>query len=288
MEIIVGKYSGFCNGVNYTVNKTKEVLMNNDNVYCLGEIVHNEEVVNELEKLGMITVNDINEVPNNSKVILRAHGEPLSTYEIANNKNLEVIDLTCGKIKIIHKEIEKNNDSFIIIIAKHNHPETIGTKGHTKYSFVIESSDEIDKCLNEFKKSKRNKIYVISQTTFNSKKFDELVLLIKEVFKGIDITINKSICNATELRQKEVIELSSKVDLMIIIGGKNSSNTKELYNLAKNNCSNTYLIQNYQDIDFDIDEDIKIGIMAGASTSNNTVEKVINELQNRVKKQHIL
>ena len=138
MEIIVGKNSGFCNGVNYTVNKTKEVLMNNDNVYCLGEIVHNEEVVNELERLGMITVNDINEVPNNSKVILRAHGEPLSTYEIAKNKNLEVIDLTCGKIRIIHKDIEKHNNSFIIIIAKHNHPETIGTKGHTKYSFVLD------------------------------------------------------------------------------------------------------------------------------------------------------
>ena len=279
MEIIVGKNSGFCNGVNYTVNKTKEVLMNNDNVYCLGEIVHNEEVVNELERLGMITVNDINEVPNNSKVILRAHGEPLSTYEIAKNKNLEVIDLTCGKIRIIHKDIEKHNNSFIIIIAKHNHPETIGTKGHTKYSFVLETSDEMDDCLKAYKESKRNSIYVISQTTFNSKKFDELVSLIEKEFKGIDITINKSICNATELRQNEVIELSKKVDLMIIIGGKNSSNTKELYNLAKKNCSNTYLIQNYEDIDFDINDNMKIGIMAGASTSNDTVSKVIDKIK---------
>ena len=279
MEIIVGKNSGFCNGVNYTVNKTKEVLMNNDNVYCLGEIVHNEEVVNELERLGMITVNDINEVPNNSKVILRAHGEPLSTYEIAKNKNLKVIDLTCGKIRIIHKDIEKHNNSFIIIIAKHNHPETIGTKGHTKYSFVLETSDEIDDCLKAYKESKRNSIYVISQTTFNSKKFDELVSLIEKEFKGIDITINKSICNATELRQNEVIELSKKVDLMIIIGGKNSSNTKELYNLAKKNCSNTYLIQNYEDIDFDINDNMKIGIMAGASTSNDTVSKVIDKIK---------
>ena len=279
MEIIVGKNSGFCNGVNYTVNKTKEVLMNNDNVYCLGEIVHNEEVVNELERLGMITVNDINEVPNNSKVILRAHGEPLSTYEIPKNKNLKVIDLTCGKIRIIHKDIEKHNNSFIIIIAKHNHPETIGTKGHTKYSFVLETSDEIDDCLKAYKESKRNSIYVISQTTFNSKKFDELVSLIEKEFKGIDITINKSICNATELRQNEVIELSKKVDLMIIIGGKNSSNTKELYNLAKKNCSNTYLIQNYEDIDFDINDNMKIGIMAGASTSNDTVSKVIDKIK---------
>ena len=173
MDIVVGKYSGFCNGVNYTVNKTKEVLVNNHNVYCLGEIVHNEEVVKDLESLGMITVNNINYVPNNSKVILRAHGESLTTYEKAKEKNLDVIDLTCGKIKIIHKEIEKHNDSFIIIIAKHNHPETIGTMGHANSSFVLESSDEIDECLDMFIRSGKNSIYVISQTTFNSKKFDE-------------------------------------------------------------------------------------------------------------------
>ena len=281
MEIIIGKNSGFCRGVSYTIDKAMENLKDNDKVYSLGEIVHNEEVVSELENMGLVTVSDIDTIPDNSKVIIRAHGESLEVYEKAKKKNLDIIDLTCGKIKLIHKQVMENDDKFIIIIAKLNHPETIGTKGHATCSYIVSSPDDLDDCYKVYKNSHKKDIYIISQTTFNSHKFDELVDLIKSKF-DTNIIINKSICDATEKRQKEVIELSKKVDLMIIIGGKNSSNTKELYNLSKIYCENTYLIQNYKDISFNINKDMKIGIMAGASTRKKTVDRVIEELKNMI------
>ncbi len=278
MEIIIGKNSGFCNGVKYTIDKAIEELSKFHPIYCLGEIVHNKDVVASLEEKGMITVNDILEIPDNSKVIIRAHGESLDIYEKAKEKNLVIIDLTCGKIKIIHKDVLKHNDSFIIIIGKHDHPEVIGTKGHCKYAYVISNENEIDGCYKEFINSKRKDIYIISQTTFNNKDFDMLLDKIKSTFHNIDIIVNKSICNATNLRQKEVVELSKTVDKMVIIGGKNSSNTKELYNLSKDYCE-TYLIENKEDIDFRFNESDKVGIMAGASTSNDIVLEVIEEIK---------
>ncbi len=282
MDIIIGKNSGFCNGVAYTVNKTKELLKDNKVIYSLGELFHNKDVINELEKEGLITVSSIDEIPSNSKVIIRAHGESLETYEKAQEKNLEIFDLTCGKIKVIHKQVLNNNDKYIIIIGKHDHPETIGTKGHTKYSYVVSSITDIKDCYKDFLKSHRKEIYIISQTTFNSLLFDEIVNNIKETFKDIPIEVNKSICNATTLRQKEVIELSKKCNKMIIIGGRNSSNTKELYNLAKEN-TDTYLIENYHDLNFKINREDIIGIMAGASTSDDTVKKVIKTIEATVK-----
>ena len=278
MKIIVGKNSGYCNGVKYTIDKTIESLDDNNNIYCLGEIVHNSDVVNSLKDEGLIIVNDIHDVPEGSKMIIRAHGVSLETYDIAKKKNIEIIDLTCGKIKIIHKEVLNHNDSFIIVIGKVNHPEVIGTCGHSSSSYVVSSIKDINKCYKAYLNSNRKKVYIVSQTTFNSKEFDLIVDKIKNKFINDDITINKSICNATELRQKEVIDLSKRVDKMIIIGGLNSSNTKELYNLSKDNCD-TYLIEDYKDINFKIDEDNTIGIMSGTSTPKEVITKVIEVIK---------
>ena len=226
MEIICGKLNGFCAGVNYTIKKATELLENtNETIYCLGEIIHNERVIEELENKGMITINDINEAPNNSKVIFRAHGEAKEIYEIANSKNIKIFDLTCGKIKIIRNKIEKNkDDSFIIIIGKKNHPETIGNISFTKpFGSIIETIDDINSVYEEFKLSNLKKVYIIAQTTFSSKKYDEYVNIIKDTFKDTKIIIDKTICDATENRQTEANELSKTVDKMIIIGGKNDN-----------------------------------------------------------------
>ena len=276
MNIILGKNSGFCNGVKYTINETEKILKDNNKVYCLGEIVHNEEVIENLTKKGLIFKDNINDIPDNETVILRAHGVSPEIYEIAKQKNLKVYDLTCGKIRIIHNQVKEIKDSLIILIAKKNHPETIGTQGYNDNIFVIENNEDINKCYSEYKDIK--KIYVISQTTFSAKLFDELLTNIKNKFINSKITINKSICPSTTDRQKEVIDLSKKVDIMLIIGGKNSSNTKELYNLAVKYCKNTYLIQTEKDIIFNINKDATIGIMAGASTSIETVNRVIEKL----------
>ncbi len=276
MNIILAKNSGFCNGVKYTINETEKILKENNKVYCLGEIIHNEEVIDKLTKKGLIFKDDIKDIPDNETVIFRAHGVSPEIYKIAKQKNLKIYDLTCGKIRIIHNQVKEIKDSLIILIAKKNHPETIGTYGYNDNIFIIENNEDIDKCYKEYKNTK--KIYVISQTTFSSKKFDELLTNIKNKFINTKITVNKSICPSTTNRQNEVIDISKKVDIMLIIGGKNSSNTKELYNLAIKYCKNTYLIQNEKDIIFNINKDNNIGIMAGASTSIETVKRVIEKI----------
>lgn len=280
MEVIVGKLSGFCNGVKYTIEKANEVINNNKNVYCLGQIVHNERVINDLENKGMITINDILKCPNNSKLIIRAHGELKKTYDIAKEKNIELIDLTCGKIKVIRKKIDnKKDDHFIVIIGKKNHPETLGVQSFSgKDSFIVEEKDDLKKCLNKIEKSNLNKIFVVSQTTFNSEKFDELVSLLKTKTDK-EIVVDKTICNATSNRQKETEELSKKVDTMIIVGGKNSSNTKELAVVASENCKQVLLIQDYHEINKELfNQNDRVGIMAGASTPDIVVEEIIQLL----------
>lgn len=282
MEIICGKLNGFCAGVNYTIKKATELLENtNETIYCLGEIIHNERVIDELENKGMITINDINEAPNNSKVIFRAHGEAKEIYEIANSKNIKIFDLTCGKIKIIRNKIEKNkDDSFIIIIGKKNHPETIGNISFTKpFGSIIETIDDINSVYEEFKLSNLKKVYIIAQTTFSSKKYDEYVNIIQDTFKDTKIIIDKTICDTTENRQTEANELSKTVDKMIIIGGKHSSNTKELAKITEKNCE-TYLIQTIEDLkDCEFNETDKIGVISGASTPLNAINEIIDYLR---------
>jgi len=282
MQIIIGKNSGFCNGVKYTINEANKVLNKSKNIYCLGQIVHNEKVIEDLEKKGMITINTIDECPSNSKLIIRAHGELKGTYEKAKEKNIDIIDLTCGKIKVIRNKIkDKLKDHFIIIIGKKDHPETQGVQSFSgNNSIIIEDESDIELLHLKIKESKLNKAYIISQTTFNSEKFDNLVKSIKNRIKE-DIDIDKTICNATSNRQKETDQLSKRVDIMIIVGGKNSSNTKELEVISKKNCKKVYLIQDIKDLkNIIFDKNDIIGIMAGASTPDKIVEEIISYLDN--------
>ena len=279
MEIIEGKYSGFCNGVSFTIEKAKELLLQHGNIYCLGEIVHNENIIKELEQMGMITINSLEEIPKNNKVIFRAHGEKKEIYEQAKNKNIEIFDLTCGKVRLVHKKIEKHNDSFVIIIGKHNHPEVIGHTGYCDNYLVIQNKDDLQDLKTKIDQSNKDKIYIVAQTTFNVLEFEELITLIKDIFKNKEIIIDNTICNATHDRASEVIELSKKVDKMIIVGGKNSSNTKELFELSKENCD-TILIQEKEDLDdISFSKIGKVGLMGGASTPRSILDEIIKYLK---------
>ena len=276
MEVVVGKYAGFCPGVNFTVSKAEEFL-EKENLYCLGEIIHNEQVIKRLEEKGMKTVSNIEDVPNGSKLIFRAHGEPKWIYERAKEKDIDVIDLTCGKVRVIHQKVEKQiGKSFIIIVGKKQHPEVIGTKGFAgDASYVIESSDDILPAYMEYEKTNLGKVYVVAQTTFSSKLFDELVDEIRENFAEATFAVDKTICNTTEIRQREVNELSKNMSKMIVIGGKNSSNTKELAKIAEANCGNVILVQTADDLQNSyFDNQDKIGIVAGASTPSDVIEDV--------------
>ena len=286
MEIIVGKLSGMCEGVNLAVQKAKEIVNNNEKVYCLGELVHNRQVVDALEKSGMITVNDIKDIPNYSKVIFRAHGEPKEIYERAFRKGLDVYDLTCSKVQTIHEKVEKEKKkSFIIIVGNENHPEDIGTEGFEGENYyVIDDADEILDAYMEYEKTKMGYVYVVAQTTFSSKKFDMLADELRKVFKKTIVMVDKTICRATEKRQEEAGEISKEVNSMVIIGGKNSANTQKLVEISKENCENVYFIQTKKDLrKMDFEGVEKVGIMAGASTPPEVVEEVI-EFLNKIGK----
>lgn len=276
MEIVIGKTAGFCAGVNYAVKMAEENIKN-EKIYCLGELVHNGQVINKLEKKGMITVDDIEKVPNNSKVIFRAHGEPEIIYKKAKEKGLEIIDLTCGRVKLIHDKVQKEKDkSFIIIVGKAKHPEVIGIKGFAgENSYIIENEDDILDSYMKYEKNKTGRVFVVSQTTFSSEKFDKLRKEIETNFIEADVIVDKTICDATEKRQKETREIAKDFHTMIIIGGKNSSNTRELVNVAKEECENVYSIETAEELKkIDFSNIDKVGIMAGASTPKESITEI--------------
>ncbi len=282
MEIIVGQTSGFCFGVENAVNGTQKVLNDNGRVYCLGELIHNNQVIKSLEDCGMITVDNLNDVPKGEKVIFRAHGEAKKVYELAQQINLKVFDFTCPKVKAIHIKVEREKEkSFIIIVGKKNHPEIIGTKGFAgKNSYVIECEDDILDAYMEYEKTNLGRVYVFSQTTFSSSKFDKIVEEIQVNFYEADVFVDKTICDSTENRQQETREISKKVNKMIIIGGKNSSNTKEIAKVAEENCNHVYLVQTADDLKgVEFSGQDRIGIMAGASTPQKSINQIIDFLK---------
>lgn len=284
MEIKIGKTSGFCYGVKNAVEKAEtEISQNSETIYCLGELVHNKNVTGRLKEKGLRFIEDINE--SNGKTIIRAHGVKKEIYEQAKNKNIELVDLTCPNVLKIHKLAQKyaSEDYYIFFIGEKNHPEVIGTYSFCGLnSIIISNIEEVEKAIDELNKSNLKKLLIISQTTYNLKKYEEIVRNIKEqINENIKIEERCTICNATELRQKETEELSKEVDLMIIVGGKKSSNTNKLYDISCKNCNNVIFAENEKDIEKEkISGFEKIGIMAGASTPKESIEEIVRLLNN--------
>lgn len=282
MDIIVGKNSGFCYGVKRAVENTENDLENAcEKIYCLGEIVHNKEVVNELAKKGIQFIDSIFEADNTT--IIRAHGVPKEVYKYAKENGIELRDYTCPNVLKIHKLVEKYADTgyTLVLFGSSEHPENIGTISFCGDSyFVIENEKELYEAIEAINGGNINKVLVVSQTTFSLEKFYIFEEILKnELFKNIDLVIENTICKATEIRQKETEELSKNVDCMIIIGGKNSSNTRKLYDIASRYCANSICIENEKEIDdFNFRNFDKIGIMAGASTPQNSIDDVKEKL----------
>ena len=284
MEIIVGKLSGFCAGVKNAVEKSEEQLDKyNQKIYCLGELVHNRQVVEKLEKKGLETVEDISDV--NGKTIIRAHGVAKEVYEKAEEKGIELIDLTCPKVLSIHKMAEeyKEKGYFIILIGVERHPESIGTISFCgNNSYLLFDKENIPEAIERIKESGVKKVVIIAQTTFSLKKFEEYSEQIKkELENNYELEIKNTICPATMLRQEETEKISKQVDYMIVIGGKNSSNTRKLYDISKINCENTVCVENVQELDLStIRKFEKIGIMAGASTPQESIDEIKELISN--------
>lgn len=278
MEIVLGKTAGFCYGVRNAVMKAEEKLKEHKQVSCLGELVHNGQVIKKLASLGMNVVERIEDA--NKKVIIRAHGIAKEVYNKAKKLNIEIFDFTCPSVLKIHNIAEEyaNKGYYIFLIGGKKHPETLGTISFCgDNSYLLENEEEIEEAVEKLKQSNIKKLFIIVQTTFSLEKFETMIEEIKsKIDKDMEIEVRNTICNATRIRQEETSEISKNVECMIIIGGKNSSNTKKLFDIAKENCNNTFIIETKDELDLEkIKKCEKVGIMAGASTPDESINDVI-------------
>lgn len=280
MEIILAKSAGFCFGVKRAIecvyNKVKD-----GNIYTYGPIIHNKEVIKDLEKRGVQILNQINNI-DNGEVIIRSHGVPPDIYNELNNQSVEYTDCTCPFVKKIHKIVEdnyKNKKRDIIIIGNREHPEVIGINGWAdNNAIIINSCEQAENTV--FKKDKKYTLVV--QTTFQQEIFNQITNIIN---KNLDLIIYNTICNATNDRQKEALEISKIVDKMIVLGDKSSSNTQKLYEISKKHCINTFLCETIKDLQLNIfTKNDKIGITAGASTPPAIIKeavKIMSEIESK-------
>ena len=276
MEVILAKSAGFCFGVKRAVERVYEQIETGKKIYTFGPIIHNEIVVQDLESKGVQVIESEEELETLTEgtVIIRSHGVSERICRKIEKQGLECVDATCPFVKRIHNIVSKESEAGkrIIIIGNAGHPEVEGIRGWSKSpAEVIESEEEA----RNFKANEGEKLCIVSQTTFNYNKFQELVEIFQK--KGYSISVVNTICNATEERQTEAKDIAAKVDAMIVIGGKHSSNTRKLYEICCKECAHTCLIQTLDDLHLELPDSVRlVGITAGASTPNKLIEEVQN------------
>lgn len=278
---MIAKTAGFCFGVKKAVEKVYEQIEVSDKpIYTFGPIIHNEEVVKDLESKGVKVINTVEELEalREATLIIRSHGVSKKIYDIVEKNELNLVDATCPFVKRIHNIVfkESREGKKVVIIGNKNHPEVEGIVGWVNgTAYVINCEEDIKNLSFQTKE----KVCIVSQTTFNYNKFKYLVEIISK--KGYDINCLNTICNATHERQIEAKKIASQVDAMIVIGGRNSSNTQKLYEICKEQCDNTFYIQTVNDLDLCKLNAIKsIGITAGASTPKKIIEEVHTNVRN--------
>lgn len=280
----LAKSAGFCFGVKRAVDTVYNLSNDKEKVYTLGPIIHNEEVVKDLKNRGVDVVETPDDIKSKDSIlVIRSHGVSKKIIEQIENKAIEYEDATCPFVKKIHDTVKKYSELGyqIIIIGDANHPEVEGILGWSKTpGIVIDSYEKAEEFSME---NIEKKICVVSQTTFNYKKFQELVEIISK--KGYDILAVNTICNATSTRQKEAKELAMRMESMIVIGGKHSSNSRKLFEICKNQCENTFFIQTADDLKvINLEAFASLGITAGASTPNNIIQEVYEACQRVLRK----
>ena len=275
MEVIVAKTAGFCFGVKRAVDKVYEQIEKGGSpIYTYGPIIHNEEVVKDLEAKGVRVLETEEELAalERGVVIIRSHGVGRHIYELLDRPGITVVDATCPFVKKIHRIVEEQNAAGrrVIIVGNEEHPEVQGIKGWgDTNTLVIESAEKLD----DFHIPEEERLCMVAQTTFNYNKFQ--VIVEKILKKGYDILGLNTICNATQERQVEAKQIAASVDAMIVIGGQSSSNTRKLYEICSSECENTYFIQTLDDLDLQSVSSVRsVGITAGASTPNYIIEEV--------------
>ena len=281
MKVELAKSAGFCFGVEKAVNTVyEEAKKENEIVYTLGPIIHNEEVVKDMKKRGVeaVKMEDLASLPKGT-VIIRSHGVSRDVYNFVKQSGHRVVDATCPFVKKIHAivSVQSGKGKTVVIIGNPEHPEVMGIRGWgDENTYAVEN---IEQFINlELKKDEE--IIIVAQTTFNHKKFQEIIDKISIL--GYDVRCFNTICNATQERQAEAKKIASNVDAMIVIGDKKSSNTGKLVEICQEECKNTVFIQTLEDLDYDALLSVdSVGITAGASTPKHIIEEVQNIVRSK-------
>lgn len=281
MNVKRAKTAGFCFGVKRAVETVYERAKNSDAapIYTYGPIIHNEEVVKDLENQGVIVLRTEQELEQltGGTVIIRSHGVAKYIYEKLEKKKIQIVDATCPFVKKIHRIVSRESAAGkqIVIIGNPKHPEVEGIRGWAgEQVFVVETKEDAASLVLDSARA----VCVVAQTTFNYNKFQDLVEIISK--KSYDVSVLNTICGATRERQTEARSIAEEVDAMIVIGDKHSSNTQKLFEICKGACKDTYYIQTLDDLDLNQLGSVEtVGITAGASTPNNIIEEVQNNVR---------
>ena len=274
MKILLAKNAGYCFGVRDAVNMAYDTAEEYGDVYMLGHIVHNENVVNDLDKAGAKVVDSLDDVPNGRPVLLRAHGTHVDTWEEAKKKNMNIVDATCPLVRDIHDEIKEleSDGRKIIIIGDHGHDEVVGIASQVKDPVVVATTEEAK----NLRKTKRAGI--VSQSTQTIENVQEIVNILMS--KVVDLRFINTICFPTKRNQEQIKELSEKCDVMIVIGSFTSANSKRLTDLSNQRNKRSYQVTCAVEIDEKWLEDCDtVGISAGASTPDNIIKEVIERVK---------
>jgi 4-hydroxy-3-methylbut-2-enyl diphosphate reductase len=274
VKILLAKNAGYCFGVRDAVNMAYDTAEEYGDVYMLGHIVHNENVVDDLDKAGAKVVDSLDDVPNGRPVLLRAHGTHVDTWEEAKKKNMNIVDATCPLVKDIHDEIKEleSDGRKIIIIGDHGHDEVVGIASQVKDPVVVATTEEAK----NLRKTKRAGI--VSQSTQTIENVQEIVNILMS--KVVDLRFINTICFPTKRNQEQIKELSEKCDVMIVIGSFTSANSKRLTDLSNQRNKRSYQVTCAVEIDEKWLEDCDtVGISAGASTPDNIIKEVIERVK---------
>ena len=277
IKLYIDKHAGFCSGVTRTLQRAMEISKEKQNIVSLGELIHNPVIIQSLENAGISVVNKKDEIDENNFVIVRAHGIPPVTENWLNSHHIPYKDLTCPRVKNIHKTINQyaDKDYIIVIVGNPNHPEVIGHLGYASNKGVLITNLEEAE---NFSTDKR--VVIIAQTTISEAKFKEIVKILKRNLKVEDIVELNTICSSVKKQQAWIKKYSRFSDASLIIGGKKSSNSEKLYNIA-NEYGNAFWIERADEITSTLFSYSTIALTAGASTPDKTIEEVLELFRNK-------
>ena len=273
MKILVSEYAGFCFGVERAINIVKSSAKDKQKIYTLGPLIHNPQVVRNLEKKGVYVIEDIDKISDGDSVVIRSHGITKDIQNKLKKKNINIIDATCPYVKNAQEKAKylKDEKYRVIIYGEKKHPEVKAILSYTDYTgLVLEKTEDFTST------EKKNKYGIVSQTTRNLENFSKICK--KIIHYSVECRVFNTICNATYKRQKDAVKIAKNVDFMIIVGGKNSANTTKLYNIV-NEIIPAIHIETAAELEEDnLKKYNKIGITAGASTPEYLINEVVKFL----------